>query len=398
MAKSAIVLSGHTMALGVVRALGREGIPVVVMHYDRRDMAHVSRYVSEHMLIPHPEKEEALFVAFLRSAAQLLGGGVLIPASDESLAAVSRHKALLAEDYVVACPEWEIAKRFIDKKETYALAEQHGVPAPRTLVPRSEQEVVRYATDIEFPCLVKPCQSHLFYDRFKRKMIRVEDLDQMLAAYRAAAEAGLEVMLQEIIPGGDCEVVNYNAYVWGGRSLVEFTTEHVRNAPPFFGSPRVVLSKKIPEVIEPGRKILQAMQFYGYACTEFKRDPRDGVFKLMEVNGRHNLSTLLAPRCGINFPWLEYRHLVHGEIPAAADFETGIYWVDTTRDLGYSISHFRQEMYTPAQYLRPYFKPHVFAIADRNDFEPFAKRVAFLAREALDLVRPRARHHLKGTT
>ena len=52
----------------------------------------------------------------------------------------------------------------------------------------------------------------------------------------------------------------------------------------------MVLSEHVPEVIEPGRKILQAMGFYGYACTEFKRDPRDGSHKLMEVNGRHNLS------------------------------------------------------------------------------------------------------------
>ena len=32
----------------------------------------------------------------------------------------------------------------------------------------------------------------------------------------------------------------------------------------------------------------------GFACTEFKYDARDRTFKLLEVNGRHNLSSLLS--------------------------------------------------------------------------------------------------------
>ncbi len=41
----ALVVSGHTMALAVVRALGEAGVPVVVLHYDARDFAQASRYV-----------------------------------------------------------------------------------------------------------------------------------------------------------------------------------------------------------------------------------------------------------------------------------------------------------------------------------------------------------------
>ncbi|MCZ7545989.1 MAG: hypothetical protein M5R40_21805 [Anaerolineae bacterium] len=229
---------------------------------------------------------------------------------------------------------------------------------------------------------MKPCQSHLFYDQFKRKMVRVENLDEMLVAYRQAADAGLDVMLQEIIPGDDTHGVNYNAYVWEGQPLVEFTAEKVRNAPPWLGSPRVAISKAIPEVIEPGRAILNAMGFYGYSCSEFKRDARDGVYKLMEVNGRHNLSSLLAVRCGVNFPWLQYQHLVHGETPSARAADTGVYWIDFTRDVGYSAMYWRKERYTLRQYLRPYLRPHVFAIWDRKDPRPFLRRCSHLVRVA----------------
>jgi len=380
--KPAIVLSGHTMALGVVRALGSIGVPVIMVHYDEKDMGHVSRYVKHRIKAPHPEKHESQFIDLLMDCAERFEGGILYPVSDETVVAVARHKAKLECHYIVACPEWEIVSRYIDKKYTYALAEEIGVPAPKTIVPQTVEDVEQYSKTVEFPCLVKPSQSHLFYQQFKCKMFPVNSADEMMSVYRKAEDAGLEVMLQEIIPGDDAEVVNYNAYFENGEPLVEFTAEHVRNAPPWWGSPRVALSAKIPEVIAPGRKILRAMNFYGYACTEFKRDTRDGIYKLMEINGRHNLSTLLSVRCGINFPWIQHQHLSEGIKPFASDYETGIYWIDIVRDVGYSLKYLTKERYSPGQYLRPYVKPHVYAIFDLKDIRPFIKRCTFLVRQA----------------
>ncbi|HAD05068.1 MAG: hypothetical protein A2091_12685 [Desulfuromonadales bacterium GWD2_61_12] len=379
--RPAIILSGHTMALGVARALGTMGVPIVVVHYDERDMAHRSRHVTVALRAPHPEKHTEEFIGLLLGSAARFAGGVIFPTSDESLTVASQYKAVLEEHFIVACPDWAVTRRCIDKKLTYALAESSGVAAPRTLVPNSWDEIESYAGTGEFPCLVKPCQSHLFYERFQRKMFRVDTPAQLLDVCERAAEAGLEIMLQELIPGDDSQVVNYNAYAWNGVAVAEFTAAHVRNAPPWFGSPRVVLSREIPEVLEPGRAILHAIGFSGYACTEFKKDARSGVYKLMEVNARHNLSTLLAVRCGTNFPWLHYRHLVAGELPVASDYRKGVYWIDLSRDLGYSAIYLTRERYTVGAYLRPYLHPHVFAILDWHDLRPFLRRIAHLLRQ-----------------
>jgi predicted ATP-grasp superfamily ATP-dependent carboligase len=295
---------------------------------------------------------------------------LLIPTSDETLCAVSRHKSALEAYYIVACTDWAITQQFIDKKRTYALAESIGIAAPRTAVPHSAEEVEIFSHKIEYPCLVKPCQSHLYFERFRRKMVRVENFDQMHAAWSEAFQVGLETMLQELIPGDDAQGVNYNSYMWDGEPLAEFTAAKVRNAPPELGSPRVVVSRHIPEVLEPGRSILKAMGFQGYSCTEFKKDIRDGVYKLMEVNGRHNRSGMLAVSCGVNFPWLQYRHLVLGEKPSRCDYRTDVYWIDILRDLGFSLKCFRSEGYSLAEYLHPYRSPHIFAVLDGNDPKP----------------------------
>lgn len=384
--KPAIVLSTHTMGLGVIRALGVMGVPIIAVYYDHDDMGYLSKYVKEKVCAPHPEESEDQFIDLLIGSATHFGGGLLIPASDETVTTVSRHKSLLEDHYLVACTEWEITERFIDKKHTYTLADAIGVPAPKTIVPQSIEDLERYSQTIRYPCLVKPRESHRYYELFKEKMVRVDNFDQMLAAYQQAADVGLEVMLQELIPGDDSYGANYNSYFWNGEPLVEFTAQQLRNGPPEFGSPRVVMSKDIPAVIEPGRKILQAMGFYGFSCTEFKQDPRDGVYKLMEVNGRHNRSSLLAVRCGINFPWLQYKHLVQGELPSPSDYRTGLYWISLDRDVVYSLKHRNKERYSLMQYIRPYLRPHVFAIFDWKDPRPFVQRSINLVKRAIQAI------------
>jgi predicted ATP-grasp superfamily ATP-dependent carboligase len=214
--KPAIVLSSYTMGLGVIRALGSMGVPVIVVYYDKKDMGYVSKYVREKIVSPHPERAESDFVDLLVKLADRYKGSFLVPVSDATLSTVSRHKSLLEQYYTVACTEWGITEQFIDKKCTYALADQVGVPAPKTKVPRSTDEVEEYARSIEFPCLVKPTHSHLYYAKFKTKMVKVNNLDEMVRAYREAADADLDVMLQELIPGPASNGVDETSYFLGG--------------------------------------------------------------------------------------------------------------------------------------------------------------------------------------
>jgi D-aspartate ligase len=372
------------MALGVVRALGEAGVPVYVARYDRRDMAHVSRWVREAFVVPPPQLREEDHVDALLRLPQRLDGAVLMPASDEAVVALARHRARLAKRFVVAAPPWAVVRNFIEKRRTYALVEEAGVPAPRTTTPRSVEEAREAAERFGFPLLLKPSQSHLFYERFGRKMLVVGGMAELEARLAEVQAAGIEVMVQEIVPGDDTEVVNYNAYVVGGRPVAEFTARQLRKAPPHFGSPRVVRSERIEGLFAPGRAVLRAIGLEdGFACSEFKRDPRDGRYRIVDVNGRHNLSGLLAVRCGLNFPLLQYRHLVNGEVPRAARFREGLYWTDVVRDAGYSLRWLLHERYAPWTWLAPYLGPGCDAIFELGDLRPFLHRCTSLVASVL---------------
>jgi predicted ATP-grasp superfamily ATP-dependent carboligase len=371
----ALVVGAQTAGLGVVRALGRRGVPVFALHYKATDVAQRSRYATEAVAVSAPDRDESRFVDELLALGDRLGGGLLIPTADEAVVAVSRQYDALATRFTLACTPWEVTETFIEKRRTYALADAIGVACPRTIVPMCREDALAYAAGAAFPCLVKPSRGDQFVARFGVKMFLVADRHELVARYDLATAAGCEVVLQEFVGGPDDAGVNYNSYWGDGEPLVEFTAAKVRGGPPFVGSPRVLVSRRVPEVIEPGRAILKAMGFSGYACTEFKRDARDGRYKLMEVNGRHNLSTALAVRCGIDFPWLQYRHLAHGEVPAPAEFAEGVYWIDLLRDVGYSLTRFRAERYAVRNYVRPYLGRPVYAIPSWDDPAPFAREL-----------------------
>lgn len=371
----AVVVSGYTMGLGVIRSLGTRGVKVVVAQYHASDIGQHSRYVAETVRVADPNRHEDAFVQDLMALGESIGEAVLFPASDAALAAISRARDQLATRFRVACVDWDRARLFVEKKHTYQLAESAGVAVPKTITPLSESEVAEYASAAAFPILVKPSQSHLFVAEFGTKMFAVDDVAGLLAAYRRSSAAGLEVMLQEIIPGPAGAGVNYNSYVVDGRPVAEFTARKVRNAPHRFGSPCVAMTEHIPEVLASGRRAIQALGFEGFSCAEFKHDHRDGKYKLMEVNGRHNLSSLLAVKTGIDFPWMEYSHLTTGTAPEAEDFVDGVYWIDFVRDVGATLRAGRGERSGIRDLIRPYIGPNVFAVWDWKDPKPMIYRL-----------------------
>jgi D-aspartate ligase len=371
----AVVLSCHTMGLGVIRELGQKGVPVIAVYYDKNDMGYVSKYVSERIYTPHPERDEKQFISLLIQIAQRHGQCVLIPADDPTLLIVAQNKRLLQNYFIVACPDENITRKIIDKKYTYALAEKIGIPSPKTLIPKTSEDVKNYCEKIQFPCIVKPNQSHKYFEVFRKKMCKVENENELFSAYQEAQNAGIDVMIQEYIPGDDTCGINYNSYFWNNESVVHFTAQKVRLSPIGFGVPSVVRSRdKIPEVVECADKLLKSFGYSGYSCMEFKKDSRDNIYKLMEINGRFNRSILLSSRCNLNFSWIMYNHLTKGELQRDGNYQKNIYWIDEVRDLLTSNRQTSNLWISFWNFFPPYINKNVFALFDCKDIRPVIQR------------------------
>ena len=210
-------------------------------------------------------------------------------------------------------------------------------------------------------------------------MVKVTSVDELVLAYKEALEADIEIMIQEYIPGDDSKGVNYNSYVINNEPVCEFTAQKNRLNPPDTGLPRVVKSRYIDEIIEPGRKIVKAFGYNGYSCTEFKKDIRDNTYKLMEMNGRHNRSGLLAVKFGINFPWIEYQDLTNSnqlsEFENKFDYSADVYWIDELWDVIYFFKLIKKGKLNFFDYIKPYYNTHVFSVFSARDIKPFLNRI-----------------------
>ena len=371
----AFVCGGYEAGLAVVGSLGRAGVPVVTVLSSGREITRHSRHAAGSVTVPDPADEPNGYVAALLRLADTHGPGVIVPTTDESLETVAAHHEVLAARHTVACPAEGVARTFLDKRITSEVAERAGVEAPRTVSPSSYDELEALAERLRFPCLVKPAESFRYNRAFGVKMKRVHTPDELRTAWGEAHELGIGTMVQELIPGPETGGVNYNVYVVDGVPRAEMTSCKLRLSPRDFGYPSAVVSRHVPEVIAPGRAIVAAMGIEGFANVEFKQDERDGRYQLMEVNGRPNMSGRLAVRCGVDFPLLTYRHLVHGEVPVAPSWREGVHWVNEFKDTRILLDRWRDGRLPWFGGLRPYVSTGVFATFDPRDPRPFLARV-----------------------
>jgi Predicted ATP-grasp enzyme len=126
-------------------------------------------------------------------------------------------------------------------------------------------------------------------------------------------------------------------------------------------------------------RLLKEADFRGFASAEFKKDPRDNQFKLLEVNGRVVRRMWLATYCGINFPWIMYMDLAEKKQIDVADYKKDVYWIELYKDISNSIFRHGEEDLGIRDYIKPYLsRDKTFADISREDFMPFLRRISIL--------------------
>ncbi len=327
--------------------------------------------------------DEAGFVDALVTRGREFGGSVLFPVSDESTVAVSRNKHCSRSTTALPAPTGRSRSASSTSRGRTRSRRAHGVPAPRTAVPTSEADlaggrpedrVSRAPEARREPPVLRAVQAE---DGPRR-----HESDWWTPTGRPSRRGCGDG------PGDHSRattraVVNYNAYFLDGRPLVEFTARQLRKAPPALGSPRVAVSERIPEVIEPGRRILAAHRVRGLRLHRVQaRQPR----RHLQAHGGQRPAQPLRParrpqRASTS------RSCTTGTWPMAScprpsrtgPASTGRTCSGTS---GTASRTCRRERYRLPDYLAPYARRHCDAILDRNDMGPFWARLGYLARNS----------------
>jgi D-aspartate ligase len=328
-----LVCGGDFLGLGIVRSLGKRGIPVCVID-DERSIARFSRYTAHALRVSDLRDEDTIVSTVLRVGTGFgLDGWVLFPTREEMVAAFSRNRARLTERFRLPTPEWRTVKWAWDKRNTYQLAADLGIPAPRTWNPRTVVELGQL--DVEMPVAIKPAIKEHFLYATKAKAWRADTRVELEERFRRAAaivEPG-ELLIQELVPGDGRHQFAYCAFFKDGRAVGSMVARRSRQHPPEFGrASTFVETVDIPVLEEYSERFLSAIDCYGLVEVEYKLDPRDGQYKLLDVNLRAWGYHSLGPKAGVDFPYLVYADQV-GEPVETCRARADVRWIRLVTDL-----------------------------------------------------------------
>ena len=148
----------------------------------------------------------------------------------------------------------------------------------------------------------------------------VNDWPALLEKYWKIDRICPRPLLQEYIEG---EGFGYFALIDKGELLAQFAHRRLREYPLSGGSSTLREGIAPARMQELGCALLKAMDWSGVAMVEFRRDRRDGEFKVLEVNGRWWGSLPLANGSGVHFPWLYYCLLTGRSLERELTYQPG---------------------------------------------------------------------------
>lgn len=313
---------GQRSALSVVRSLGRAGHRVYVAAPKTPSLAGSSRHAAEEFPVPEPLEFPERFVEAVSDLSRRWRVDVLLPVTDESLAAVLPERERFGT-VRIPYPPAAVFRRVSDKRTLLGVARRVGIAVPEQQVLRSVGDPVADAGALRFPLVVKPSRSVAESDgrRIKLQVRHAADRDALERVLAELPAAAFPVLLQERIEGPGTGVF---LLMHEGAPAAVFAHRRIREKPPTGGVSVYRESVRAdPELVRRSVRLLSAFGWEGVAMVEYKIDASTGTPYLMEVNGRFWGSLQLAIDAGVDFPALLVRAALGGPLPPPPDYREG---------------------------------------------------------------------------
>jgi predicted ATP-grasp superfamily ATP-dependent carboligase len=381
-ATGAIILGGEYRGLGVVRSLGRRGIPVWVLSDENR-IAATSRYAQRALRwIRSSDREQLVFLLTLIGK-QKLQGWTLFPTNDEDAAFIARNHDQLSRVLRLTTPAWDQLCWAYDKRLTIELARRSGVDHPWTFCPRSRADLANVSHS--GPLILKPAIKPRFNAFTHAKAWPVRNHGELVACYEVACrlvDPSL-VMVQEVIPGGGIEQYSFAALCRDGEPIAWLTARRLRQYPLDFGrASTCVETVDAPPVEASARRLLADIGYTGLIEIEYKRDPRDGRYKLLDLNPRIWGWHTIGQRAGVDFSYLQWQ-MSQGEPVPTLRGRPNVRWIRLATDLPAALRLLALRQLGPIEYVRSLLGPVEFAMLAPDDPLPALLDLPLLLMRAL---------------
>jgi len=312
-------------SLAVARSLGKLGCNVFVSATLGKSISSCSKFCRKAFQTPDPMSAPEDYRKRVLELVRTESIDVLFPMTEQSIYCINSHRGEFSDEVTIACAPPDQMELISNKSKLFELAESLRVPVPETIRVASADDFFNRKICIErFPVVVKPAYSKIYFTNgiVSSSVMYASDRSELGKLYETKGILHHPSLIQEIIPG---EGTGLFTLFDSDRHLALFSHRRLLEKPPSGGVSVLSESVKLDEnMVSYAEKLLSAVGWRGVAMVEFKRDQRDGIPKLMEINGRFWGSLQLAVSCGIDFPALCLNYYLGNNPPAAvSDFSAG---------------------------------------------------------------------------
>ena len=314
--------------LSTVRSLGRQGVEVHVAPFDFRAPALASRYIRAVHFLPYYLDGGREWLDAIRVLLREQRFALVIPCDERGLLPLCLHRDELEALCPLAIPSPQALDIFFNKVKTRALAESVGVPVAAGRMLARGDTVDSIVADIGLPAVIKEPMSYALPELYVRTSTRIIDERAALDAWLARHDHAAPILLEQMFPGFGLGV---SVLCHEGKVLQAF--EHHR-AHEMNGSSYYRKSAPLdPARLAAVERMVAASSYTGLAMFEFKVNPADGRWILIEVNARPWGSLPLPVSIGVDFPYRLYRLLARREPTPAVDYPAGRYCRNLVPDM-----------------------------------------------------------------
>lgn len=345
----AIVIGGdHHNTLGVIRALGRNGVPVEVylLHTeDTRPYVTTSRYVNSSFFF---DSADSLGDALVERGGKDGSKRVVLCCHDALAEMLDRRQEELSPYYFFPHSVFSSLTRLQNKSEMAALALKCGMPVPE------------YSK--EFPLMLKPvnsvygskrdifvCYSREEYEKY------FEDHSLENTIVQKFIDKTMEYQLIGCVAADGCIIIPGHSEIL--RPCKGSNTSFLRYS-GFDG---------FDCNLKACFKFLEASGFRGLFSMEFLRD-KSGKDYFMEINFRNDGNAICAVEAGVNLPYIWYKSCLGADYRGLAGKEVATVYTIPEMD---ELSLAKSGQISLKEALADFRKADCGMEWDKNDRRPF---------------------------
>lgn len=335
----AVVLHMTATGLAIARSLGRRGVPVYGVDCHKFEIGHKSKFVlsSDISYIPYENREiVSKLIDFAKK--YFSKKPVLYFAGDEYLYSLIDSLEILNQYYIMPkCYGNGSAKDCLNKAIFYEKCNKLKLDIPATAYLTNDFDISQLPQDIEFPVLLKPVFGHKWKDILAGKKVfvinNIVELNTMIIKHQNRLD---NLMLQELIPGGDESIYQLSVYIDdSGNPMEIMCSRKVRQHPNQFGIGSCIKSVWMDDLVQIGLKDLAKLGFKGICDIEYKYDIRNNRWRLIEINPRVGMYFALCEFVGVNLIWNSYCDFIGRKdmLEKSKEHKDGLSWQYLSRDI-----------------------------------------------------------------